>query len=292
LGSEFLASDAPLESEGAKAIRSNAMGETRYREYSIHPTLASSVKCIWSLESDRAIYDAPRQRILPDGCVELVFHFHDPFRTDFANGKSALQPRSFVVGQMKRFLEIAPVGRIGFIAIRFSARGAYLFFPRSLSQVAAGVVDLRETWKSRADEWTDRVALAREMTARLRIVEEILLASLRENGRYDRMVDRCLQLIETASGQSSIAQLASEIGASGRQLTRRFQNAVGVSPKEFSRVSRFLYVLRCLRERKHQTLTETALASGYFDQAHFNHEFREFAGMTPGELLSFPNVAF
>jgi AraC-like DNA-binding protein len=268
------------------------MSGTRYREYPIHPALISFVKCIWSLESDRAIYNAPWERILPDGCVELVFHFRDPFRTHFPKRKSAVQPQSFVVGQMNGFLEIVPAGRIGLIAVRFYARGAYLFFPRSLDQVAAGVVDLREVLKTCAAEWTDRVALVGGMTARARIVEETLLASLRENGRYDRMVDRCLQLIETAAGQSSVAQLASEIGASGRQLVRRFHKAVGMSPKEFSRVSRFLYVLRCLRERKHQTLTETALACGYFDQAHFNHEFREFAGITPGELFRFPNVAF
>jgi AraC-like DNA-binding protein len=268
------------------------MSETRYREYPIHRALISLIKCIWSLESDRPIYDAPRERILPDGCVELVFHFHDPFRTHFASGKSTVQPQSFVVGQMKRFLEIAPVGRIGFVAIRFYARGAYRFFPRSLDQVAAGVVDLTEVWRRRTGEWTDRIASARGMSARVRIVEEALLASLRQNGRYDRMVDRCLQLIETTSGQSSISQLAFEIGASSRQLTRRFQNAIGISPKEFSRVSRFLNVLRCLRERKHQTLTETAVSCGYFDQAHFNHEFREFAGMAPGELFTFPNVAF
>jgi len=268
------------------------MSEPRYREYPIQPRLASLVKCIWSLESDRAVSDVPRERILPDGCVELVFHFHDPFRTHFANGASAVQPRSFVVGQMKRFLEIAPVGRIGFIAIRFYSRGAYLFFPRLLNQVAAEVVDLTEVWKKRANEWADRVALARGMRTRVRIVEEALLTSLRENGRYDPMVDRCLSLIEASAGQLTAAKLASEIGASSRQLTRRFQNAVGVSPKEFCRVSRFLYVLRYLRERKHHTLTETALACGYFDQAHFNHEFREFAGMTPGELFTFPNVAF
>jgi AraC-like DNA-binding protein len=236
--------------------------------------------------------NAPRERILPDGCVELVFHFRDPFRTDFANGNNAIQPRSFVVGQMRRFLDISPAGRIGFIAIRFYARGAYHFFPGPLDQVAAELVDAKEVWKKRADEWTDRIALAPGMPARLRIVEELLLASLRENGRCDPMVDRCLQLIETAAGQLSIVQLAFEIGASSRQLTRRFRNAVGVSPKEFARVSRFLFVLRCLRERKHQTLTETALACGYFDQAHCNHEFRRLAGMTPGELFTFPNVAF
>jgi AraC-like DNA-binding protein len=268
------------------------MGETRYREYPIPPPLASLVKCIWSLENDQAIYDAPRQRILPDGCVELVFHFHDPFRTHFANGKTALQPRSFVVGQMNRFLEIAPDGRIGFIAIRFSARGAYHFFPRSLNQVAAAVIDSREVWKERADEWTDRIGLAAGMPARVRIVEELLLGCLRERAGCDRMVDQCLQLIETRAGQSSIAQLASEIGAGRRQLTRRFESAVGVSPKQFSRIIRFLHVLRCLQDRTHQTLTETALSCGYFDQAHFNHEFRQFAGMKPGELLTFPNVAF
>jgi|SRR5438128_40840 len=97
------------------------MGETRYREYPVQPALASLVKCIWSLESDRAVYDAPRERILPDHCVELVFHFHDPFRTYFPDGESAVQLQSFVVGQMKRFLEIAPVGRMGlsrFVSMR------------------------------------------------------------------------------------------------------------------------------------------------------------------------------
>jgi hypothetical protein len=157
------------------------MGEPRFREYPIQPALASVVKCIWSLESDRPIYNAPRERILPDGCVELVFHFHDPFRTHFANGKSAVQPRSFVVGQMKCFLEITPVGRIGFIAIRFFARGAYLFFPRSLNQIGGEVVDLAEIWQERADEWTERVALARGIPACVRIVEKVLLGSLREN---------------------------------------------------------------------------------------------------------------
>jgi hypothetical protein len=93
---------------------------TRSREYPVDPALVQFIKCIWSLESERPITDAPRERILPDGCVELVFHFHDSFRTHFPSGRAALQPASFVVGQMKRFLEIEPAGRAGFVAVRFS----------------------------------------------------------------------------------------------------------------------------------------------------------------------------
>jgi len=261
-----------------------------FREYPIHPTLAPHVKCIWSMESDRAIHGASRERILPDSCVELVFHFHDPLWSHFADGASALQPRSFVAGQMRNFLEIEPAGRMGLIAIRFHARGAYRFFPTPLSAVTAALVELEEVWGQRAEEWTERIALARGMAARVRIVEEELLASFRE-GRCDRVADRCLQLIDAADGQVRIAQLAAEIGVCSRQLRRRFENAVGVSPKEFARVSRFLHGARCLR-RNQQALTETALECGYFDQAHFTHEFREFAGMTPREFLISSNVVF
>ena len=262
------------------------------REYSVHPILSPFVKCIWSQESDRRIFNGGRERILPDSCVELVIHFQDPFITHFPDGCTASQPQSFVAGQMKRFLEIEPAGRMGLIAVRFRARGAYLFFQRPLSEVAAGVVDLEDIWKQRARELTERIALAGEMTERVRIIEEALLSLLAKNGRYDRTVDQCLQLIDTNRGQLNVSELAAHLGISNRQLSRRFQHVVGLSPKEYARVSRFLHVLSLLNDRSPQTLTEIAMTCGYFDQAHFNHEFREMAGMAPGEFFDFPNVVF
>jgi len=262
------------------------------REYPVHARLAPFVKCIWSLESNKPFCDVPRERILPDSCVELVFHFYDSFRTHFADGRTAIQPRSFVVGQMKRFLEIEPAGRIGFIAVRFFARGAYLFFHRPLSEVAAGVVDLEELWGKEARHWSERIALAGAMPERVRLVERVLLGTLKDKGHQNLVVDRGLQLIEASGGQLRVGQLAAELGVSSRQLTRHFQDSIGLTPKEFARVSRFLRAVRILGVAKYASLTEAALECGYFDQAHFNHEFREFAGMSPGELATFPNVAF
>lgn len=264
----------------------------RVREYPVHTALAPYVKCVWSLESDGAIHGSARERILPDSCVELVFHFHDPYRSHFANGESALQPRSFVVGQMRRFLDIEPAGRAGFVAVRFRARGAYLFFRRPLSEVAAGVVDLEDLWRSRAREWTERIALATGMAARLRFIEHALLGLLRANGRTEPAVDRALELIEASRGHLRVGDLAAEIGVSGRHLTRLFQRAVGLGPKEFGRVNRFLRALQLLTDGSQRPLTDVALDCGFFDQAHFNHEFRELAGMSPGDLATFPNVSF
>jgi AraC-like DNA-binding protein len=261
------------------------------RSHAVHPALAPYVKCIWSFESEATVCGEGRERILPDSCVELVFHFHDPYRTWFASGESALQPRSFVVGQMKQFLEIEPAGRAGLVAVRFFARGAYLFFRRPLREVAAGVVDLEDVWRSRAREWTERIALAKGMAARVRIIEQALLSLLRENGRTEPAVDRALRVIEASRGQVRVDDLAAAIGVSNRHLTRQFQQAVGLSPKEFGRITRFLHALELVTAGKHAALADVAVDCGYFDQAHFNHDFREMAGMSPGELATFPNVS-
>jgi AraC-like DNA-binding protein len=264
----------------------------RLRDYPLHPALTPFVKCIWSLESDGPISGAGRERILPDSCVELVFHFHDPYRSHFPDGETALQPRSFVVGQMKRFLEIEPAGRAGFIAVRFYARGAYLFFHRPLREVATGVVDLEDVWRDRAREWTERIAVAKGIEGRVRFIERALLSLLSQNGRTEPAVDRALEIIETTRGQVRVNELAAQIGISCRHLTRQFERAVGLTPKEFGRVSRFLYALQVMTAGKVRSLTDVALDCGFFDQAHFNHEFRELAGMSPRELLTFPNVSF
>ena len=171
------------------------MGEPRYREYPIRPALVSFIKCIWSLESDGPVHQELPERILPDGCVELVFHFHDPFRTHFPNGESAVQPQSFVVGQMKRFPEIAPASRMGFVAVRFSARTAYRFFPGSLHEVAHGIVDLADAWKDRGEEWTERVVFAGGMNERVQIVERSLVEAFCKNSLVHRERGRIMLLL-------------------------------------------------------------------------------------------------
>jgi AraC-like DNA-binding protein len=268
-----------------------AESSSQFHEYAIPPVLRPFVTLIWSLENTRTPNEKSRERILPDACVELVIHFRDPFHNYFADGTTNVQPQSFVVGQMQRFVDIEPSGATGFVAVRFHARGAYLFLRSPLTEITNSVVPLNEIWNARADEYAERVSLARAMPARVRIVEEMLIEALRQNGRRDCAVERCVQLIQDATEPVVFTHLASTLGLSSRQLTRRFENAVGMTPKEFLRVNRFIRAARRMRRHADSGLTETAYECAYFDQAHFNHEFREFAGITPGEFMAAKNVA-
>ena len=152
-----------------------------YSEYPIADPLKPYVKVIWSLEGEEVW--APPMRILPDSCVELVIHFNQPNKTTFSNDSAEIQPQSFVVAQMKNFIEIEPHGKIGMICVRFSAQGAYHFFGMPMKEIANGLVDLKLIWNNLAKEIEDRIVTSRNTDQRNQIIQKYLCFSWQETER-------------------------------------------------------------------------------------------------------------
>src|SRR5262249_34716066 len=87
-------------------------------------------------------------------------------------------------------------------------------------------------------------------------------------------------------GTVSVSRLVEDTGWSRRHLSARFREHVGVTPKGFGRILRFQRAARELVRPDGASLAEIALDCGYYDQAHLNRDFREFAGRTPTELMA------
>ena len=92
--------------------------------------------------------------------------------------------------------------------------------------------------------------------------------------------------LRSSSGKTSVGGLARELGWSHRRLIARFREQIGMPPKMLSRVLRFERVSGLLRDTPAPRLAELALDCGYYDQAHLNRDFRDFAGTTPGAYLA------
>lgn len=58
-----------------------------------------------------------------------------------------------------------------------------------------------------------------------------------------------------------------------------------MSPSAFRRIRRFAAVLQRLERAAAVDWSDLALSCGYFDQAHFNHDFRAFSGVNPSAYL-------
>jgi AraC-like DNA-binding protein len=84
----------------------------------------------------------------------------------------------------------------------------------------------------------------------------------------------------------SVSTVSGQIGLSSRRFIQVFSQEVGLSPKLFCRVQRFQRVLRRVHRGVDIDWVAVALGCGYFDQAHFIHDFKEFSGVNPTAYLA------
>ena len=88
-------------------------------------------------------------------------------------------------------------------------------------------------------------------------------------------------LAQFLAGQGSREPLASA-NYSPRHLARLFRSKCGLSPKGLERVCRVNAAVGRMGQDHTLSLTRLAQELGYFDQAHFIHDFKAVCGVTPG----------
>jgi len=248
-----------------------------YQEYQPHRALSKYVKCLWVLEVESPT-GFSKEKILPDGCMELIFNYGNPYTQHIP--KAETQPRSFVYGQLKQYIEVSPNGKTGIIAVRFYPYGAWPFFHFPINEITGKAISVYHLLGQSGSELEERVNLAKNTDERLRLIQAFLLKRLKENYHPDT-VSECTRRMIHSSGSVSVDSLAKDLCISKRQLERKFTAATGLSPKLFLRIIRFQNTISLLESKHINSLTALAYESGYYDQSHFIRDFKSFSGVNP-----------
>lgn len=221
-----------------------------YREYRPPTGLEPVVACVW--ESD-VLVDGT-QRVIPDGCVDLVWHGRIPL----------------VVGADTAPVTWPALGEhVGGLRLRPGAAGRVLGVPAD--EVRDRRLPLAELWPAVAD-WPD----AADPVARIRLLTE----AVRHRGAEpDPLVGAAARRL--AEPGARVSAVAADLGVGERRLNRRVTAAVGYGPKFLARVAR----LRRLIAVGGESLAERAYAAGYSGQAHMTDEVRRLTGLTPVRFL-------
>jgi len=256
-----------------------------YQLYTPAHKLQPFVKCFWSLDDD-ARKEPVKQRVLPDGCMEMIFHYGDPYRQYFENDSSIIQPRSFVFGQITKYIEIAPTGISGIISARFLPDGIGPFIKIPVTQLENKAVSLKELFNDHGEILEEKVINANKNDDRVKLIETFLRSNLTEQHTIDTITKSCVDIIFQSQGQVGIGTLAGKMNINRRNMERRFTSVIGISPKQLAKVARLQATLKMLGQKKFTNLTEIAYENGYFDQAHFIKDFKEFSGMNPKSFFT------
>jgi len=256
----------------------------QYREIKPKPPLSEFVECFWTLEGDgRSQHDG--DLILPDGCVEMVLNFGDPFCEHKKHNQKLAQPLRLVVGQMTGPMRIGPTGSVQLIGVRFHPGGSRPFFQVQTEELTNRYAALDDVATD-----LDREIIAREfepssLERSVGVLEELLTRRLHQPSSEDAPVRHAARCILRSNGLISIDELASGAGISARQLERRFLREVGIGPKLLCRILRFQQVFHAV-DRDSGNWASVAAHCGYYDQSHLIRDFQQFAGAAPALILA------
>jgi AraC-like DNA-binding protein len=225
----------------------------------------------------------PAEDVTPDAFIELIVNFGASYVLQTEGATDREMPRAFLVGLQSKPLIFRCDGTAKLVATRFYAWGALPF----LADRARGLGNLSAPL---GREWDDLAARVEpsihgdDYDAAVSIVEEHLIERLLTVKVDLKKIQSAAKMLHLQKGQFRVAELAEHCNLSSRQLQRQFQDVVGVSAKTLARSIRFEEVRKRLMLDPDQSLTALAYDHGYADQAHFIHDFKEFADRTPGEF--------
>ncbi|MCD9020104.1 helix-turn-helix domain-containing protein [Parachryseolinea silvisoli] len=256
-----------------------------YQTYPPSVKLESFIKCHWSLEVPAGMHPQ-KQRIVPDGCMEMIFILGDNIRRYTSDNDFIIQPRAVIVGQLSRPFVIEPTGYVHCFATRFYPYGLANFMTTPLKELEnkeTPIAELFDPVASRALE--QRIVLANTNAERIEAVQEFFLDKLNEQSTIDHIIKGTIDVLLSTNGSTPIKTIVDNEQAGRRQLERKFLRQVGLSPKQLGKVIRLQAALKLLLNRRHENLTEIAYQSDYYDQAHFIRDFKDFTGINPSDFL-------
>lgn len=130
----------------------------------------------------------------------------------------------------------------------------------------------------------DKLARLNTFKQRVAEAEKTLLFFLKNSNRkMPDTINAGLHILNSNEESCSIKTLAHRMHVSQRQLERQFQEHLGLSAKQYSRLARVGYARNLLKRHSATTLTDIAIHAGFFDQSHFHHDFYRVVGITPSQ---------
>jgi AraC-like DNA-binding protein len=154
-----------------------------------------------------------------------------------------------------------------------------------LCELTNRVIALEDVLGSSVNEFLERLYEEPSWERRFNLIEGELAGRLTEAPAVPAPISAAWRRLSDTGGRTEVGELARELGYSRRRLSSRFREELGLSPKAFARVLRFEHATERLARNDGARFAEIAQDCGYYDQAHMNRDFCEFAGISPSAYV-------
>ena len=224
----------------------------------------------------------PRLTLPPMPSAVLIVNLGAPFRiradTDI---EAAEYADGVVLTTPTRAMEFGYPPGTRSVGVHFKPWGLAPFLPMPAAELCDRPVTVEQAWGGRpVAALRDRLATAAGPREMLTLLEDELMRRVCETAGLG-LVRHTSSVIAAATGAVAIGDLSVAAGVSSTHLAQRFNEVIGITPKRLARTYRFAATVHAIDPAGPVDWLELAARAGYYDQAHFGHDFRTFTGLTP-----------
>jgi AraC-like DNA-binding protein len=243
--------------------------------------LASYIDCIVYVEGNNKGVGFPKT------AMSLVFNLNDSFKlfsdnkfSNFTNFK-----KYWVAGLQTQPTYIESYGESKMVVIQFKTLGAYAFLNQPLRNFSDNYIDFDCVFKKDADEIWEQLQESETINEKFLLIENFLYRKILTTKKPTAKVISSIELLLKTDEKNSIEEICRQQNISRKHLNFLFQEYIGVSPKMFSSLVRFQSILQTIGNARPDKLTDIAYELNFFDQAHFNNNFKRFTGIKPNQYI-------
>ncbi len=240
--------------------------------------LAPFVEKLSIVESDIEVTRA----LLPDRGLIVGVRF-----SGAAHMRGTRMPDAAVTGLQPSIRSMCTAAGSGIVLAHFRPGGAAACFRVPAHELFGATLPL-DALLGRVDTaaLVDRVGSARTNAERAAVLDQVLVARAAGASR-DRLSIEAARRIAVAHGRIRIADLAAGLGVTQDPLEKRFRRAIGASPKQVAMLARIRHAIDLATAAgSGASLARVALDAGYYDQSHFNREFRAVTHESPRQFFA------
>ena len=224
-------------------------------------------------------------KVIPNGYLETIIHLSDAHCELIQEGQFARSPRRILIGMYTQPYEVHFREMVPVFGIRFKPEGLLPILGSPAAEIGEGYISMAALLGREFQELCDRLRETPRTRQRISLVEGFLQQKLSRKKHQIYYLHRAAEVIRQHKGQITVEELAARVFISKRQLEREFKQHIGVTPKQYIRLTRLNAVNHLLEVGHPLSLTNLAHEFGYADQAHFIREFKHFTGQKPTVFL-------
>lgn len=241
------------------------------------------VERMFLIESSGPMPSDDLKLIVPNACAKLVI----PFRNGLIGTSAAWRHEtkedriSFIgISDISAMVDYASDGPAGNITVEFSPLGAYRFFNLAWKDLKNNICNYSDIDPKAALSLEELLANTAMAGEKIKIVQGFLLQQLSKS-KDDAIFDYCVQQIIATRGRASLKELEHYTGYTARWINMKFNERLGLSPKNLSSIIRFQQYYKSLVTNTEQFFMQKEFYSYYHDQSHFIRDFKRFTGFPP-----------